>query len=317
MARASGESLSSREPSGSARGERAQTSEGWTAFTCRARDGLELFARDYGSRLLDTTPVLCLPGLTRNSRDFHELAVALSQDGKAPRRVVAMDFRGRGRSAWDRNWKNYAVPVELADVLDLMVAAGLEHAAIVGTSRGGLVAMAMGAVRPAVIAGVVLNDIGPELAAKGLARIKSYVGKVPAQPDWRAAARFLKTMNEASFPAATEADWMRLARKQLVERKGQIVPDYDPALARTLEAIDLSQPQPTAWPQFKSLGGVPMMVIRGENSDLLTAETVAAMKQRRKGMETLTVADSGHAPFLDDTPTINAIATFIRRLDKG
>lgn len=289
---------------------------GWTPFTFSARDGLALFARDYGPRDATAVPALCLSGLTRNSRDFHELAAALAGDAKAPRRVLCPDYRGRGRSARDRDWSNYSVPVELGDVLDLMVAAGVARAGIVGTSRGGLIAMALAAVRPGALAGVVLNDIGPEISATGIARIKSYVGNIPEHPDWPSAARFLKAMAGDSFPGRDDRDWLRQAHKIFAERDGRVVPDFDPNLVRTLDGIDLSKPLPTMWLQFDALAGVPVLVVRGANSDVLTAEAAAAMAGRHPGLEVAEVPDAGHAPFLDDTSTIGRIVAFFRRLDR-
>src|SRR5262249_11382232 len=148
-------------------------------LTIRAPDGLRLHARRYGVRSDATLPVLCLPGLARTAEDFAELAVALATDAAEPRCVVAMDYRGRGDSEYDRDYTNYSLPVELGDVLALMTALELGPAIVVGTSRGGILAMLLAAQRPGALAGVVLNDIGPVIEPQGLMRIKSYVGKLP------------------------------------------------------------------------------------------------------------------------------------------
>lgn len=289
---------------------------GWHALTMRAHDGLELFARDYGPRDSGAVPALCLAGLTRNSRDFHELALALSRDARAPRRVLCPDYRGRGRSARDRRWRNYSIPVELADTLDLLVAAGIERAGIVGTSRGGLIAMALAAARPGAVAGVVLNDIGPEISGTGLARIKSYVGSIPEQPDWRSAARFLRRMAGDAFPGRNEEAWLTQARKIFVERDGRIVPDFDPGLARTLDSVDLTRPLPTLWHQFDALAGVPVLVLRGTNSDVLTADAARRMAAHHPDCTLVEVPFAGHAPLLVDDASLRTVAEFFRRLDR-
>ncbi len=153
--------------------------EGYADLFVSAFDGLKLYARDYGSRHAPALPVVCLPGLARNSADFHDLALALSRDERRPRRVLSLDYRGRGRSDYDRNWRNYDLKVELDDVLQVLTVAGIHEAAVIGASRGGLIAMALAAERPALLRGVVLNDIGPVIEGKGLARIRGYVGSCP------------------------------------------------------------------------------------------------------------------------------------------
>ena len=287
----------------------------WRDVYYTSHDGLRLYARDYGSRLSDAVPVLCLPGLTRNCRDFHQLAVALSTHPGNPRRVVCVDYRGRGRSQYDRDWKNYSPEIELRDVLDVLVVCGLQDVAVIGTSRGGILAMIMAAVRPGQMAGVILNDVGPEIAAKGLARIKSYVGKMPPVRDWRDAADLTKSLNEHQFPNRDDDTWMRFARQTFVEKDGKPVPDYDPLLSKHLDRVDLSRPIATLWPQFEALRHIPTMVIRGENSDLLEPQSVDAMRERHPGLHVVEAAESGHAPFLEEPPTLKHINTFLARLD--
>lgn len=289
--------------------------DGWRGFEFHTRDGLKLFARDYGDRIAPAVPLLCLPGLTRNSRDFHDIAIHLSCSPKSPRRVVCMDYRGRGLSQWDRNWRNYSPIVEAQDVFDLMTAAGLSHVAILGTSRGGIIAMIMGVMRPAQIAGVILNDIGPKLGATGLARIKGYVGRTSAPASWRDAVKLMKSLNEGQFTRLDEEGWLDFARRTFDEKNGKLALSYDPALAKPMEELDLGERMPTLWPQFHSLHHVPLMVLRGEHSDLLTVDTLQAMRQDRPDMISLTVAGEGHAPLLRDSPTITAIEKFLTGVD--
>jgi pimeloyl-ACP methyl ester carboxylesterase len=263
-----------------------------------ATDGLSLYARDYGSPLHDALPVVCLPGLTRNSADFHDLAMALSADPDRPRRVLALDYRGRGRSGRDRDWRNYSVPVELQDVLAVLTVAGVSEAVFVGTSRGGLIAMALSAIRPAAIRGVVLNDIGPVIDGTGLVRIRGYVGKLPQPRTYAEGGAVLRKLSDADFPRFTAADWEAMARATWTEVGGRLVPAYDPALMKTLEAIDIETRLPEQWPLFEGLKGVPVLALRGANSDILSAATLKAMAERHPGCRTVTVPDQGHAPML-------------------
>src|SRR5262249_18175841 len=223
----------------------------------------------------------------------------------APRRVLALDYRGRGLSDYDRNPKNYAIPVELDDVIGVLAACGAAPAIIVGTSRGGLIAMVLAVKQPSAVAGVVLNDIGPVIDAQGLTRIKSYVGKLPEPHSFQEGADILRRISEGQFPKLDAADWLTAAKRGWREHQGRLVPTYDPALAHSLGAIKENQPVPTMWPQFEALAQMPVMVIRGANSDILSAQTVEAMKARHPEMDVLVVPDQGHAPLLAE-PTVIA-----------
>lgn len=279
-----------------------------------ARDGLRLYARRYpaidGAR---GRPLLCLPGLTRNSRDFHDLALALSRRPGASRSVYTVDYRGRGLSEFDPDWRNYTVPVEMLDVLDFMTLAGLEDVAIVGTSRGGLIAMVMAAVQPTAIGAVVFNDIGPVIEHDGLVRISGYVGRVPLPISWPDAARMVRDLNRRHFPDVSESQWEEVARQWYNERNGRPAPGYDSKLGKALSV--LYKPLPPLWPQFEALKHVPVLVVRGENSDVLATETVDEMRRRHPALTAITVANQGHAPLLKDNPTIEAIRHFLLQTD--
>jgi len=264
-----------------------------------AADGLRLYARDYGSDIGGALPVVCLPGLARTSEDFDELAEVLSGDAIKPRRVLALDYRGRGRSEWDTDWRNYDVRIELNDTLQVLTAAGIEKAVFVGTSRGGLITMALSAVRPTLLAGAVLNDVGPVLEGKGLARIRSYVGKLPRPRTMREAGQILKDMSNAQFPGFTDEQWEKLARGTWREENGGLVLRYDPNLMKTLEAIDLEAPLPVLWPLFGGLSPFPVLAIRGGNSDLLAADTLRFMQEKHPRLTAITVPDQGHAPAIE------------------
>jgi pimeloyl-ACP methyl ester carboxylesterase len=275
-----------------------------------APDGLKLHARCYGRASANALPVVCLPGLARSARDFEALAGALSADG---RRVVALDYRGRGLSDYDRDPSNYSFQGELADLVAVLAALECQPAVFIGTSRGGILTMLLAALRPAAIAGVVLNDIGPVIEPKGLMRIKGYVGKLPQPRSYEEAAEILRRLFDAQFPKQTPADWLASAERTFKQVNGKLVPDYDPALAKTLEGVDFEKPLPPLWGAFDALGQVPMMVIRGANSDLLSVETVAAMQARHPALETFEVPDQGHAPHLAEPNTMARIADFVAR----
>lgn len=289
----------------------------FTDFFYSAPDGLELHARVYDAGAAgDALPVVCLPGLTRNARDFHELALHLSAGAARRRKVVAFDYRGRGLSAHDRDWRNYDVPVEAGDVIAGLAALGIDHAAFVGTSRGGLIVFALTAMRPALLKAVVLNDIGPAVEGAGLAQIRAYLERAPRPRDMAEAAALQKAVQGAAFTALTDADWQRMAGAFYTGKDGKVTADFDPALLKTLKGIDLSKPLPQAWPQFLALRGVPLLAIRGENSSLLSADTLREMANRHPDMRSVTVAGQGHAPLLETAGLPEKIAAFLDTADR-
>jgi pimeloyl-ACP methyl ester carboxylesterase len=286
-----------------------------TSTFISAADGLRLHVCCHGRRSAPALPVVCLPGLARTVADFDALAGALVSHPSYPRRVVALDSRGRGQSEYDRNSANYSFQTELADVLAVVTALDCLPAIFVGTSRGGILAMLLAAVRPTAIAGVVLNDIGPVIEAKGLMRIKGYVGKLPEPRTYEEGAEILRRLFDAQFPKLTPADWLASARRTFKQEDGRLKPTYDVNLAKTMEGIDFERSLPALWNEFDALRNVPVMVIRGANSDLLTAATVAAMRARRAEMEAIEVPDQGHTPLLAEADVIARIADFIGRCD--
>jgi pimeloyl-ACP methyl ester carboxylesterase len=288
---------------------------GPTSIFISAPDGLRLHARSRSRRSANALPVLCLPGLARTVADFDALAEALANDAACPRRVIALDYRGRGQSEYDRNPANYSFPVELADVLAAATALDICPSVIIGTSRGGILAMLLAALRPSAIAGVVLNDIGPVIEPKGLMRIKGYIGKLPQPATFEEAAEILRRLFDHQFPKLTHDDWLSAAHRTFKQEDGRLVTTYDANLAKTMEGIDFDHPLPPLWAQFDALARVPVMVIRGANSDLLSAETVEAMRARHPGLETLEVPDQGHAPLLAEPDVIARIAAFVARCD--
>jgi len=297
-------------------GENAGVAEG-RVIRFSAQDGLMLTARMFGVHQPGRLPILCLPGLSRNSRDFITLGRHLSEDASQPRQVFALDYRGRGRSDHDRDWHNYTPLTEAHDVMAAAAALGIADAVLVGTSRGGLIAMILGALRPGLMAGVVLNDIGPVIEGIGLARIKRYLTGNGAVASWDAAEEAVQRINSAHFPALDDDDWRAFTRAIYVEKDGQIRPDFDPKLVNTVKNIDFETSIPVLWPQFESLGSIPVLSIRGEHSDILSAETVSEMAARHHHFERVTVPGQGHAPLLRDTMSLERIKAFALRCDKA
>lgn len=284
----------------------------WEEFRYTASDGLRLAGRKYGWHNQSAGPaVVCLPGLTRNSADFHELAIALSGEGLGNRRVFCLDYRGRGNSEYDKNSDNYNPLVEADDVIQGMVAAGIGKADIIGTSRGGIIAMILAAMRPGILHSVILNDVGPQLDAKGLVRIKAYMQRSGRPANMAQVIENLKAYASAQFPEFNDADWQKQAELIYQEKDGKLSVRYDPALIKGLKAINLDAPLPTMWPQFAGLKRIPVMVIRGANSDLLSEETVEKMRQEHTELKVLNVPNQGHAPDLGTIGMPERIAKFL------
>ena len=274
------------------------------------RDGLRMYCREYGATHREGPAVLCLPGLTRNSRDFESLARGLSNQW----RVLTPDLRGRGRSDYDPTWQNYQPLTYVADVGELLQQCGESRVVVVGTSLGGLIAMLMAALNPAALAGVVLNDVGPELDPAGLARIAGYVGKLPPVHSWEDAAAQACLVNRASLPDYTDEDWMRFARAAYRDDgQGKPVLDMDPKIGDAMREAPAGA-APDLWPLYGMLAKVPALAIRGETSDILSAATFATMLARKPDLRTLLVPSRGHAPTLDEPVCRAAIRAFLETL---
>lgn len=269
-----------------------------------APDGLRLAARVWAGPQADAPVVLCLHGLTRNSRDFEPLAGVLAQRW----RVVAPDQRGRGRSAYDPEPTNYNAGVQVGDTFALLDRLGVGRCVIVGTSMGALMGVAMANLQPERIAGLVLNDAGPDVDPRGLARIAGYVGQGGPVTTWDEAALALRAVHGGSYPTYGHGDWLRMARATYVEDAGGLRPDYDANLAKAFGVA--SGAGPDLWPAFEVCGRVPTLVIRGVLSDILARETVAQMIGRF-GVALAEIPDRGHAPDLSEPGALAAIDDFL------
>lgn len=287
-----------------------------SAFESRffiAEDGLRLHARDYPAVAEShRLPLVCLPGLSRNARDFHQLALLVSQAPVAPRRVIALDYRGRGLSAYDEDAANYNLAIECHDVITVCTALGLSHGIFAGTSRGGLILHIMAAVKPDLIAGAILNDIGPEIETSGLREIRDYLAKRSSSPaNLEEAAEVLKAIHGPSFPVLSADDWRDMAEAIYAERNGRLIADYDPKLSDQLQTIDFSKPLPTLWPQFQLLAQKPLLVIRGEFSRLFAQQALARMAACAPTVQTLTAPGQGHAPLPHHADVFQAVNEFL------
>jgi pimeloyl-ACP methyl ester carboxylesterase len=276
-----------------------------------ASGSLRLHAEIQGPENAPLT-VLCLHGLTRNVADFEFIAGHLS----ARYRVIAADQRGRGKSQWDPETANYRPTTYVADMFALLDHLAIERVAVIGTSMGGIMAMIMGAMQPARLAGLVLNDIGPEVPAPGMSRLRRTLNDRKPSATWADAALQARRLNEMAFPDYGEDQWAAFARRTYVEdRDGRPVAAFDPAILEGLNETDPNAVPPNLWAQWQLLGTIPILAIRGAVSDIISAETLSSMAARHPNLKAVTVANRGHAPMLDEPAAVAAIDEFLKRLE--
>lgn len=275
-----------------------------------SKDGLRLYARDYaGAEGPARLPVICIHGLTRNSKDFDDVAPYVAETG---RRVLALDVRGRGRSAYDPRPMNYTPLTYARDVLDLFREAGIERAVFVGTSMGGLISMTLAATHGKAVAAVALNDVGPQVSPVGLARIAAYAGKPVTIETWEDAAAYARETNGVAFPQNTDADWMTFARRTFREEGGKPVRDYDADISAPIRAAGAKALTPNLWPLFKTMAkGRPMLLVRGALSDLIDADIAKKMRKAAPKMAYAEVPNVGHAPVLTEPEAKGALLKFL------
>lgn len=269
-------------------------------------DGLRLAYDDRGSGL----PLLCLAGLTRNMADFEPILEPLA----GICRLIRLDSRGRGLSDNDPDYMNYNVLREAHDVLELLDHLGIDKVAILGTSRGGLIAMALAAMHRERLLGAILNDVGPEVGTQGMTRIMEYVGIPPAEPTYEAVTDRLTRSFAKEFPGVSRGEWRQAAERMWRESPEGLALRYDPLLRRALIEQSAAGAAPDLWLFFDQLKELPVTVLHGENSDILSASTVEKMRERHPGLVAVTVRDRGHTPFLDEAECIAAIRAFVAEL---
>jgi pimeloyl-ACP methyl ester carboxylesterase len=281
----------------------------WIDRYFTSADGLRLYYRDYPAAEPGRLPVLCLPGLTRNSRDFESSALRIQKT----RRVLSADLRGRGRSQYDPSFLNYHPGTYVGDLARLLADAGVGKVILFGTSLGGILSMLIAAGTPQVPAGVILNDIGPEVAPEGLQRIASYVGRHGPVRNWAEAAAQMRSMYGVAMPDASDADWLAFAQRSYTEVNGVPVLDVDPGVGEAVRAAPAGA-APDLWPLFAALKPVPTLAIRGELSDVLSVATFDRMQREKPDLRRLTAARRGHPPLLDEPECVAAIDEFLAGL---
>jgi pimeloyl-ACP methyl ester carboxylesterase len=286
----------------------------YTHVWYRSRDGLKLYARDYHSAGADENAkptLLCMHGLTRNSADFEGICQHLTDKY----RLIVVDQRGRGLSAYDSEPANYQPTVYVEDMFALLQHLNISSVTLMGTSMGGIMAMMMAAMQPELINGLIINDIGPELNPLGLARIQSYVGKAVSISSWQDAARASKQTNGSAFPNFTEQDWLEFAQRTYrADTSGNPVLDYDPAISTPIKASSGQSLAIDLWPIFEQCIEKPMLLIRGELSDLLATSCVTKMHSLKADLSFVQVPNVGHAPFLDEAIAVAAIKQFLQTI---
>ncbi len=280
----------------------------WSDRYWTSRDGLTLHYRDYDGPA-ERPPLLCLHGLTRNGRDFGSLAERFAGEW----RVIAPDFRGRGDSQYDPQSANYTPPTYALDMLQLLDELAVDQAVFVGTSLGGLVTMAVAAFAPERIAAAVLNDVGPELDPAGLERIRTYVGKPVLFASWDEAADAFRYKFGQVHARYRRPEWLRYARRVCRETPVGVELDYDMAIAEPFSTVD-SEPVPDAWPLLGALAGRPVLILRGETSDLLSPAVAERMRDAISGAELVTVPGVGHAPDFEEPETVAALERLLQRV---
>ncbi len=285
----------------------------WSDVHFKSHDGLDLYAREYGPHNSDSIALLCLSGLSRNSKEFHGLATRLSGE----RRLICADYRGRGQSQYASDWQTYTPDHELRDALTLLDHLQLKKVTVVGSSRGGIIAMLLAATQPNRLHSVIFNDIGPVIEPDGLRRIAGYIGTPLPFDTWGGAVERMRRDN-VGFDNLSDCEWLEFAHMVFAERDGRPVLDYDPNLRKTMPPKDVldSGTWPDLWPLFEAVKPFPVTALRGEHSDLLSAETLQQMREQHPDLTAITVPHRGHTPFLTEPAAVDSVMAHLKRTDR-
>ena len=277
----------------------------------RVQDDMQLYYREYGDIWSKKTPVLCLPGMTRNSKDFHNVASWMARD----RWVICPDYRGRGKSDYDPNWKHYNAMTYIYDLMQLIIACNLKDIIVIGTSMGGLLSMGLNLVKPNLIKGLIINDIGPTIASNGLGRIVNYIGVDKPKRSLEEAIDHLRTL----FPnmaLLSRAEWIEFATNTFRKKEdGLYHYDWDVNIAKAIRAE--TGEMPDLWAMFRALKKIPLLVIHGEVSDILNIDTVKEMHAVHPQMTSITIPNVGHAPTLNEIESRKALDLFFQNIEQN
>lgn len=274
-------------------------------------DGLRLYYRDYPSENTSRPPLICLHGLTRNSKDFHQFALKMTPT----HRVLSLDMRGRGQSDYDPVYMNYQIPTYVEDIKAFLAHENLSEIIAVGTSMGGLISMTLGIMQPKLMKGIILNDIGPEIDPRGISRISKYVGRSTPVKSWSHAIMAVRAVSGSLFPDYTSEEWEEFTRNCFKEREdGRVIADYDPLIGVAIAETPRKTIPMNLWPLFQALALTPVMALRGENSDILSAETLERMAFEHPDCTAVTIANRAHTPDLREDHSQQEIAEFLERL---
>lgn len=276
-----------------------------------ANDGVKLYARKYGWENTDPYPIVCLADISGNSKIYHTLAMFLSSKAGGARRVVTFDARGRGRSEKGLSSADYNLMTEASDVLSVVTAAGLQHINLIGTARGGLLAMVLAGQRPGILNRLILSEAAPRLEGQEVVRQKQLLINQKAVGSWSAAAQFLKDYMGPFFPALGEADWSQEAEARYTEQKGKIVPQFDPAILNSIKNINLDVRLGEMWSEFRGLCSIPTALIHAENSEMISNETLENMKAIKPDLVVIEAIGQGHSPLLHIDELPKSIASFL------
>lgn len=280
-----------------------------------ARDGALLYARRYASRMRSPRALVCLPGLVGNSAQFDRLARTIAQSQGTARDVYTIDLRGRGQSELGPSRQAPSLLTESEDVLDFMTMAGLRQAAILGTGHGGQLGIVMAMLRPSAVGAIIFNDSGPEFEMEGLVRLMGQIANVPVPASWTDAQLMLKHLQGRQYPRLTDDEWLDVAKSNYLERDGKPARSYDRAIAMSYSLTRGTAYRQTMWPQFEAMAHVPVLVLRGELSDVISLATVARMREIHPRLEALKIPGQGHPPLLRDGQSVTAIQDFLARHD--